>query len=262
MLAVARRPRRDRVGTLAWTRETNGVLRASDRFAFLGQACLYGLSVLPWEVRRALGLKRRRLEGIDPAALTPPDSRASREAEALVAERTSPMVASHSHRTYAWGAALAAHDDLPFDREVVYVASLLHDLYAEHPRALPQPHCFTLPAAERATELGGSAGWNESRRTATAEAITLHANLWPPRDSAEAYVVFVGARLDVVGYRYWDLHPETVRAVLDRHPRLALKRESIPIFDAQSAANPGSRMEFMTRYLAVKWLLQRAPFDE
>jgi hypothetical protein len=57
------------------------------------------LATLPWEVRRALGIKRRRLAPVDPAALAPPDSAACREAEQLVAEGTSAMVASHSHGT-------------------------------------------------------------------------------------------------------------------------------------------------------------------
>jgi hypothetical protein len=110
------------------------------------------------------------------------------------------MVANHCHRTYAWGALLAAHDGLSFDREVVYVASLLHDLYAERPSALPLPHCFTLPEADKAEELTAAAGWGERRRRAAAEAITLHANLWPPRGSPESYLVFAGARLDVVAH--------------------------------------------------------------
>jgi hypothetical protein len=237
-------------------------MRPRDRLAFLGQGCLYVLATLPWELRRALGIKRRRLARIDPVALEPPDSRVCREAERLVAEETSPMVANHSHRTYAWGAALAAHDGLDYDREIVYVASLLHDLYAEQPNVLPHPHCFTLPEADKAEALAADAGWNERRGRAAAEAITLHANLWPPRNSSESYVVFVGARLDVVGYRYWDLHPDTVHAVLERHPRLDLKRRSAPIFEAQAAANTGSRMHFMTRYLAVTWFMRRAPFPE
>jgi hypothetical protein len=172
------------------------------------------------------------------------------------------MVANHSRRTYVWGAILAAHDGLRYDREVVYVASLLHDLYAEHPDALPYPHCFTLPEADRARQLTAAAGWEAPRQRAAAEAITLHANLCPPRDSAESYVVCAGARLDVVGYRFWDLHSATVQAVLERHPRLELKRRSVPIFDAQADANPGSRMHFMTRYLAATWFMRHAPFDE
>jgi hypothetical protein len=171
------------------------------------------------------------------------------------------MVVNHSHRTYAWGAALAAHDGRSYDREVAYVASLLHDLYWSNPTALPYPHCFTLPAVDRAEALTAAAGWEKSRRRSAAESITLHLNVLPPPGD-EAYVVFVGARLDVVGYRYWDLHPETVRTVLDRHPRLDLKRESLTGFEAQAAANPGSRVHFHTRFLAAKWFLRHAPFDE
>lgn len=175
---------------------------------------------------------------------------------------TSPMVANHSYRTFAWGAAIARQDKLGFDREVAYVGSLLHDLYWERPDALPTPHCFTLPAVEDATTVCRAAGWDEARSDAAAETITLHLNVRPPRASPEARVVFIGARLDVVGYRYWDIHPETAAAVLDRHPRLDLKQKSYAGFDAQAAANPGSRVHFHTRYLASKWFAGRAPFDE
>jgi len=253
--------RRARLGSLEWTRQTQGIMRPRDRLVFLGQGALYLLATLPWEVRRGLGIERRRLARIESGALAPPDSRVCREAEELVAEGTSPMVRNHSHRTYAWGAALAAHDGLEYDREVFYVASLLHDLYAERPDVLPRPHCFTLPEADRAEALA-AAGWAPPRGRLAAEAITLHVNLWAPRDSAEAYLLFVGSRLDNVGYRYWDLHSETVRSVLARHPRLDFKRECVPIFKAQAAANPGSRMAFMTRYLAVLWFIRRAPFAE
>jgi hypothetical protein len=251
-----------RLGTLNWARDTRGILRRRDRLALLGQGCLYVLATLPWEVRRALGIRRRALAQVDRAALAPPDSAICCEAEQLVAEGTSAMVANHSHRTYAWGAALAALDGRSYDREVVYVASLLHDLYAESPDVLPYRHCFTLPEADKTQELGRRACWDKRRARTAAEAITLHANLWPPRDSPEAYVVFVGARLDVVGYRYWDLHPDTVALVLERHPRLDLKRASVPIFEAQAEANPGSRMHFMTRYLAITRFTNHAPFDE
>ncbi len=250
------------VGTLAWTRETRGLLRHRDRLALLAQAARYGLATLPWEIRRALGITKRDLARVDAAQLTPPDSRASRDAEELVDELTDPMVRNHSHRTFAWGSALAAHDRLDFDREIAYVASLLHDLYWDKPTALPGPHCFTLPAVEKAIALCQTAGWDRRRSEAAAEAITYHLNVWPPRDSVESYVVFVGARLDVVGYRYWHLHPDDIANVVGRHPRLDLKQKSYAGFDAQAGANPGSRVHFHTRYLASKWFTRRAPFEE
>lgn len=253
---------RSPVGTLAWTRQTRGVLSARDRWALLLQACLYGLSVLPWEMRRALGIRRQRGHSVDTEAIQPPDSAAAREAEQIVEAFAAPMVVNHCYRTYAWGAALAAIDGRTYDPEVVYVASLLHDLYGAAPDAMPSPHCFTLPAADDAIALGARCGWDERRSRAAAEAITLHLNVMPPRDSDDAYVVFVGARLDVIGYRHWDLAAETVAMVLQRYPRLDLKRESLAGFENQSVANRGTRVHFHTRYLASKWFCQNAPFDE
>jgi hypothetical protein len=217
---------------------------------------------LPWEIRRAFGFHRSGLVPVALEDLTPPDSRACKEAEALLDEATPRMVASHCRRTYAWAAALAAQDGRVFDREVVYVASLLHDLYWAKPDALPHPHCFTLPGADRAVELCHRVGWDTVRAHAVADAISLHLNVWPPDSSAEAYLVFVGARLDVVGYRHWDLHPETIAGVIERYPRFALKRESMDGFEAQASANPGTRVHFHTRYLGSKWFTRRAPFDE
>src|SRR3954452_17598606 len=167
-------------------------MNARDRAAFLGQACIYGLAMLPAELRRALGIRRRRLARLDPALVEPPDTAAATAAEELIAEMAPPMVANHGHRTYAFGAVLAAHDALSFDREVVYVASLLHDLYFAKPDAAPNPPCFTLRAAERTASLAADAGWDVARRDLAAEAITLHLNVRPPRTSPQAFVVYAG----------------------------------------------------------------------
>src|SRR5438128_9309858 len=39
--------RRPAVGTLAWTRQTQGIMNTRDRLEFLGQARNYGLATLP-----------------------------------------------------------------------------------------------------------------------------------------------------------------------------------------------------------------------
>ncbi|HEX8025194.1 MAG TPA: HD domain-containing protein, partial [Candidatus Limnocylindrales bacterium] len=45
------------------------------------------------------------------------------------AERSLPeYLFSHSVRSYCWGIALAAHDGLELDREIFWVAALLHDV--------------------------------------------------------------------------------------------------------------------------------------
>jgi hypothetical protein len=251
-----------RVGSFAWTRETNGILRRREKLAFFAQGILYGLGTLPAESRRALGLRAKPARSIDVTALAPPDSPICREAERLVEESASAPVANHSYRTYAWGAALAARDGLRYDRELVYVASLVHDLYFEHPDALREPHCLTLPAATEGERIAREAGWSATRAREVAEAITLHANMLPPHDSDEIYLVYAGARLDTAGYRFAHLPAETVAVVLDRYPRLGMKRAWASIFAAQSRANRGSRVDVMNRYLAAAAFVRRAPFEE
>ena len=62
-----------------------------------------------------------------------------------------------------------------------------------------------LPAARAAIEIGAAAGWDERRCQTSAEAITLHANLYVGRRlGAEAYLLYAGARLDQTGFRYGD----------------------------------------------------------
>jgi hypothetical protein len=234
------------VGTLDWTRRTDGILSGWDRWALVGQAVRYGLATMPAEMLRALGVRRRGADAVEPSTLEPPDSRACREAEQLLADTASPMVANHSRRSYAWAAALAALDRVAFDREIVYVASLLHDLYLSRPDVPDRPHCFTLPAADDAIALTRGCGWSKARAQVTAEAITLHANVWPPRHTIEAYLLFAGSRLDVVGYRYRDIDQTIMRAVLEQEPRLDLSRESRRLFRAQASANPGSRLAFLS----------------
>jgi hypothetical protein len=47
-------------------------------------------------------------------------------AEAAAADQ-SPALAAHGYRTWMIGDALARHDGVAIDRELFYVASLLHD---------------------------------------------------------------------------------------------------------------------------------------
>ncbi len=251
-----------RLGSFRWTQSTGGMLRRGNQLRMLGEGLLYGLATAPPQLRSALGLRRRRLARVEPAMLEPPDSQAARQAEQLLSEVAPPVVINHSLRSFAFAAVLGAHDGLRYDREVVYVASLLHDLYFARPDALPNPHCFTLPAAERALALTSDAGYSEGRQQLVADAITLHLNVWPPRDTAEAYLVFAGPRLDVVGYRHWDIAPEAVDSVVGRYPRLQMKRHSVATMSAQSEANPGSRAHFYKRYLFSSIFVRRAPFAE
>jgi hypothetical protein len=253
-------PMRQSVGTLPWTLATNGILRPRDRVRLLGQGLLLQLRVVPAELRRSLDLRRARLARFDLEEFVVPDTRASHEAEELCAR--SPSVVNHSYRTYVWGAILAAHDGISYDQEMLYVASLVHDIgFAEAQRTADgRPCCLTYTGAAAVLELAAGAGWEQRRSDAAAEALTLHANLYVGRrESPEAYLLFAGARLDQTGYRHWDLERETVQGVLKRYPRQGWKRACCQMMSKQAAS---TRAHFYTRYLAGNRFIMRAPFEE
>jgi hypothetical protein len=215
-------------------------------------------------LRRALGLRASSLARFELARLQVPDSAASREAERLCAEAPT-TIANHSHRSYVWGAILATHDRIRYDVELLYIGALLHDIgFAESQRTRDgQPCCFTLTGANAALDLGARSGWDEQRREALAEAITLHLNLHVGREHGpEAQLLYAGTRLDATGFRYWDLDPETVAAVLARYPRLAMKDVFVEMMEKQAEGSPGSRAHFYTRYLRGNRFITRAPFEE
>jgi hypothetical protein len=199
----------------------------------------------------------------DSASLRLPDSPASRDAQRLCAQV--PAVVDHSFRTYLWAALLGLRDGLRYDAEMVYVASLLHDVgFAEVQHATDgRPCCLTFPAARMAVEVGAAAGWDERRCDAIAEAITLHANLYVGRRyGREAYLLYAGARLDQTGFRFGDLHPEDVDRVLVRYPREGWKRSCCQMMCNQADGVPGSRVSFYTRSLAGNCFIKRAPFQD
>lgn len=252
---------RSSVGTLPWLHETDGILRPRDYVRLLGQGALFLLHGAPASVRRTFHLGSRRAR-FDSASLRLPASPASREAERLCAQV--PAVVNHSFRTYLWAALLGLRDGLSYDVEMLYVASLLHDIgFAELQHAPDgRPCCFAVPAVRTAVEVGSAAGWDEHRCEVAAEAISLPANLYVGRRyGPEAYLLYAGARLDQTGFRYGDQHPEDLRAVLARYPREGWKRACCQMMSQQACGVPGSRATFYTRFLAGNRFIIRAPFQ-
>ena len=238
------------VGTLAWARRTDGRLSRRDFAELMAQGVRSQTAMLPGRVAGALGLRKDRLVRADVRDIPIPDSALARSAEEAAEVMSAPLVA-HSHRTYLWGMVLAHHDALRPDPEQAYVASLLHDAGLPETVAGGHARCFTLAGADMAERLGAP--------PEVAEAITLHLNPEVPRDrGGVARVVNAGAALDVVGMRKWELHPETVRAVHDRHPRGDFAGALDPLFRAHKAAVPQGRVAFLYRFGGFSQLLRLA----
>lgn len=254
----------NRIGTLEWTRQTRGRLSAGERASYLVRGVGTQIAAMSDRTLFALGVGRDRLARLDLDSLRIPDSPAAKEAD-QAADGFPPWLWHHSQRSYVWALALAQLDGVTgFDEECLYVGSVLHD--AGLPPAIEHgdDSCFTLRSAEIAGDCAARGGWDNARAERLRESITLHVNPYvPPEQSVEGHLLAAGSTLDGVALRrYWNMDPELVRAVLDRHPRHGMKRELVPMLRAHARAAPRCRIAFMWRWGRLGTLVSRSPFDE
>lgn len=150
---------------------------------------------------------------------------------------------------------------MTFDREVLYVAALLHDLGVAHTTPLAD-ECFTLVGARAALAAADATAARAEQGRVAAEAITLHINpIVAAELGVEAHLLAAGAAFDVVGRRYRALDAATVQAVLARHPRQEFKRRFRLAWREHAGAFPCGRAHALRR-LGFGLAIGMAPFSE
>lgn len=251
------------LGTLAWARATGGITNGRERARMIAEGLAVLLGSLPGRIRQSLGLRDPKAIRHDLERIPVPDSPAARRAEELCAGTASPLVVNHSHRTYLWGALLGILSDRRPDRELLYVACLLHDLTLtdRYRDTVPEIRCFAGKGGESAARWAREWGWSERRAEALGDAICLHLNTRvPPEQGVEAHLLNAAAALDVIGHGHWSIAPETASAVVERHPRLGMKENGLRMFFAVS--HPGTRTELLNRRLMFPTLVRRSQFAD
>ncbi|MEU1310587.1 HD domain-containing protein [Streptomyces cinnamoneus] len=169
-----------------------------------------------------------------------PESAASSAALEVASTYCSPALLNHSIRSYLWAAAHATANGIAFDPELLYVASLLHDL-----GLVPAFDSHTLPFEEAgghvAWVFATAAGWPAERRKRVSEVIVRH--MWSAVDVSkdpESHLLEHSTSLDISGRGAHEL-PEGLRAeVLERYPRAGLAEEFVTCFKSQATRKPGS----------------------
>lgn len=249
--------------SLSWGRLRGGALTRSERFAFTRDTIL---ATLRFELRRGLtrlGIGDRRQIELALDEIPLPDSPVARAAAEVCAVASSPALLAHCHRTYLWAVLLGRRDGIGHDAELLYVASLLHDLglTAAHGPG-PGVACFALAGAEVAERFLAAHGWSADRATSAAEAIVRHLDpVVGPEAGAEAHLLRQGAGLDVVGLRFHEIARPTRDAVLTRHPRQDLSRELATTMTTEARERPASRMAALCR-LGFVGRIRTAPFSD
>jgi hypothetical protein len=189
-----------------------------------------------------------------------PDTALARDARDLIAEVADPFLVNHSVRAYAWAVALADRDALTFDAEILYVAAILHDIGLVP--AYDLGGCFEVDGAIAGRAFAEAHGEPAPRAAAIHDVIERHmAAELPPDATVEDALLSDSTGVDVTGYRYPDVRPEVVPAVLAAYPRLGFKREFGALFVDQAERKPHCRVAAMIRGRALD-RINAAPFAE
>lgn len=250
-------PDPDRLGGIAWTRRTRGALTSRERRRLLGETVRGQAAYLAGRLKLATGRIAPGAADISVTDFSPPDSAFARSAEEACREQT-PGVFGHSHRTWLYGAALAALDRNEVDAERFYVASLLHDHGIVRPVVGED---FTVRSAERAVRCGKESGATAGALESIADAITVHATPGATieRDGALGFYVQAGAMLDLGGLRAEDVSDAFREETGRLHPRTGVTAEIASMIRDEARAVPDGRFALLHRCGVVP-LIKLAPF--
>ena len=148
-----------------------------------------------------------------------PDSKIAREAAELVRQYEFELLFNHSVRVFLFGAMKGIRDGLNFDAELLYVASLFHDLGlvdAYH----TETKRFEVDGADAARDFLRGHGIPEPKADLVWEAIALHTTPGIPQYMRpEIALTNAGVLVDVVGIGYHDYTPEQRDQVIAAFPR-------------------------------------------
>ena len=170
-----------------------------------------------------------------------PDSQAARTALEVVTHYSPPALVHHCVRSYVFAAALGSLSGLNIDHELLYVATMLHDLALE-----PAFDNVSLPFEDAGGHLAwiftAGLGWDVSRRDHAALIVVDH--MHDETDVAvdpEGFLLARATSLDISGHDPASWPPELIAEVVAAFPRLDLRERFTACFADQAARKPDSQ---------------------
>jgi hypothetical protein len=245
------------LGSIGWTERTGGVLTARECVTLARPLLREELGILLGLLAMVLRVHSGRRATIEPARLAPPDSSLARDAREAAEDLLTPVLRNHSHRAYAWAAALAARRGISFDRELLYLAAMFHDTGLPS----PVPHVdFTVRSAAVAREFADRHGVPAERREVVTNAIAMHHTPGVGLESGpEAFLMSAGAAVDVFGSRSNEIPDAVRKRVIEQFPRLGFKREFAAVWRAEAKQVPRGRAWYLQRFAVTDLSIRMTP---
>ena len=150
-----------------------------------------------------------------------PDSQLAREITELVRDTESDLLYHHSLRCYCWGCMVGRRNGMKFDAELLYAASMFHDIGLTARYGNSQLR-FEVDGANAARDFLRSHRISEPDIETVWNAVALHTTPGIPHFMRpEVALVQAGAGMDVPGRGYDQFTEDERTAVLDAFPREA-----------------------------------------
>ncbi|MFJ7287923.1 HD domain-containing protein [Curtobacterium sp. NPDC098951] len=173
------------------------------------------------------------------ALLAPPSPVAARALD-VVRAWSSPALVNHCLRSWAWAVLLAESEGHEPDRELLFVATMLHDL-----GVTPSFDAHAVPFEEAGGAVGSvfarGAGWDALRARRVGEVIERH--MWTSVDPAldvEGHLLEVATSLDVSGAGFSRWKASDLGAVTAAVPRLDFSEAFHGLVHEQAGRKPSS----------------------
>lgn len=165
---------------------------------------------------------------------------------------------THSIRAYCWGAAIGGGERLAFDRQILWAASLMHDVGLT--RIPTNTMCFEVEGSEIARRFLGRLGLPLEAADRVAVAIILH--MQPSvtiDDGVEAVLLDRATGLDVRGDGYAlvdEVRPQVMRA----YPRRAFDRRFLDAISREAAIRPTCQSTRLLHRTGLADWMARSPW--
>jgi hypothetical protein len=153
-----------------------------------------------------------------------PDTEAAADTTRLVYKTSSPLLYHHSRRTFLFAALHARRLALEPDFELLYIASMFHDVGLHTPFS-DKVQRFETDGADHARRFLLEHGFGNDAADIVWQAVALHSTPEiPARMRPEIALTNLGVLTDVVGLGFDDLEPEAIAEVVAKHPRGEFKQ--------------------------------------
>jgi hypothetical protein len=164
------------------------------------------------------------------AGITMPDSTIATQATELLLEHGTEFIYNHSLRVFLFSSLNAKRNNLVHDSELLYVASVFHDLGLVAHYSSPNLR-FEVDGANAARDFLKGHGIVQDKLQLVWDTIALHTTIGiAEHKENEVALMYSGVGLDVMGEGYENLSAEQRDEIIGLFPRSDFKKKIIPTF--------------------------------